>query len=107
MYREERLGKLDYKGYVLPHRRGRAVGSADDDDHVLSLKFAWAGEDKPVSTFLLGSTPEFELALYSMLFFNRREKNRVSLDGVAVDITCYRIKSRYGDKVGSAFPVAK
>jgi hypothetical protein len=32
--------------------------------------------EKPVSTFVLGSSPEYELALYSMCFFSRAEKVR-------------------------------
>lgn len=74
---------------------------------VLSVKFAWGNEEKPVSTFVLGCTPEYELALYSMAFFNRQEKNRVIIDDVPVELTCYRIRSKYGDKIGTAFPSAK
>jgi len=106
-YREERAKKVDYRGYVVNHRRGQPKSRAKGDEHVLSIKFAWDGEEKPVSTFVLGSSPEYELALYSMCFFSRQEKNKVLIDGVEVEVTCYRIRSKYGDKIGTAFPQAR
>lgn len=106
-YREEKAKKVDYRGYVVNHRRGRPTNSAEGNEKVLSIKFAWGNEEKPVSTFVLGSTPEYELALYSMAFFNRDEKTKVFIDNVPVELTCYRIRSRYGDKIGTAFPSAK
>lgn len=99
--RAEKAGAIDYKGFVKPR------GQASQHGHVFSLKFSWHGKEKPVSTFVLGSTPEFEMALYSMCFFNRLEKTTVVLDGVEVVVTCFRISSKYGDKIGTAFPEAK
>ena len=94
-YLEEKRGDLDYRGY-----RG-------GDDHVVSVSFAWEGQEKPVSTIALGVSPEYELALYTMCFLNRQERTRLKMGATDVEIKSYRIRSRYGDKVGTVFPVAK
>jgi len=62
-YVAEKKRLLDYCGYVVPHRRGRAQQRADGTEQVLSLKFAFEGAEKPVSTMFIGCSPEFEFAL--------------------------------------------
>jgi len=42
-----------------------------------------------------------------MAFFNREEDNRVTIDGFDLNIKCYRMRSRLGDKIGTAFVEAK
>eukprot|EP00951_Prasinocladus_malaysianus_P033284 scaffold328826_cov32-Prasinocladus_malaysianus.AAC.1 len=64
---EERQGDLDYQGYVLPRRVGGA--EPDGDEQFLSVQFAWKGETKPVSGMFVGVSPEFEFALYTLLFY--------------------------------------
>jgi Endoribonuclease XendoU len=64
------------------------------------------GEVKDVSTMFVGTSPEFELALYSLCFWAGEEVNRVSCGEYDLDIKCYRINSEHGDKVSSCFPVA-
>lgn len=62
------------------------------------------GEVKDVSTMWVGTSPEFELALYSLCFFAGQERNRITCGDYDVVIKCYRIHSKYGDKVSSCFP---
>lgn len=52
----------------------------------------------------IGTSPEFEVALYTLCFLAGQEENVVSLGDYQVKIKVYRIRSKYGDKVGSAFP---
>jgi hypothetical protein len=44
------------------------VFQVDDADRVLSVQFDWKGQRKPVTTLLIGTSPEFELALYTLCF---------------------------------------
>jgi hypothetical protein len=50
-YIEEGRGHVDYLGYVRP-KYGR--DAADDEDRLISVQFAWKGEEKNVSTFFVG-----------------------------------------------------
>ena len=40
----------------------------DDADRVLSVQFSWKGQLKPCTTLFIGTSPEFELALYTLCF---------------------------------------
>ncbi|WIA15329.1 hypothetical protein OEZ85_001995 [Tetradesmus obliquus] len=100
---EERKGALDYRGFLLGRRRQDSA-KVDDADRVLSVQFDWQGQRKPVTTLLVGTSPEFELAMYTLCFVAGAERNTVVLDDYEVVIRCHRIRSKFGDKVGSCFP---
>ncbi|KAG2486791.1 hypothetical protein HYH03_014590 [Edaphochlamys debaryana] len=101
-YIEEARGHVDYLGYVRP-KAGR--DASDDEDRLISVQFAWKGEEKNVSTFFVGTSPEFELALYTMCFLcSEEEKTYLEVGPYDLNIVCYRIRSKYGDKVATAYP---
>ena len=52
---------------------------------------------------LVGSSPEFEVALYSLFLFAGVEEAKICLEGNDLRIRVYKIRSKYGDKVGAAF----
>lgn len=74
----------------------------DCDTQLLTVQFEWHGILKSVSTTLVGGSPEFEIALYTLCFFVGVEDNHVQLGPYTVNIKCYR----FGDKIGSVFPVS-
>lgn len=76
----------------------------DSETQVLSIQFEWNGILKSVSTTLVGVSPEFEIALYTLCFFFGDEDNHVQLGPYFVNIKCYRLGR---DKIGSAFPIAE
>ncbi|XP_039046844.1 poly(U)-specific endoribonuclease-B-like, partial [Hibiscus syriacus] len=98
-YLEEAEGRVDYQGYILPRRRGEAP---DSETQLLSIQFQWNGVLKAVSTILIGVSPEFEIALYTLCFFGGEKDNHVQLGPYSVNIKCYR----FGDKISSVFPIA-
>mmetsp|Transcript_23034 Transcript_23034/g.50554 ORF Transcript_23034/g.50554 Transcript_23034/m.50554 type:complete len:305 (+) Transcript_23034:150-1064(+) len=98
---EEASGRVDYRGYIWPRLRSDRV---DAQDRLISVQLAWNGEIKPVSTFFMGTSPEFEFALYTLFFLNGQEYNEVELGVYDLAIRCYGINSKYGDKIGSVFP---
>jgi len=103
-YLEEKKGTLDYRGYIKP--RSNDGAQHDDNDHLLTLQFAWNGVEKFVGTSFIGVSPEFEMALYTMCFLVGTEENEVNLDTGTGDtfgimIKCYRMA---GDKIGTTFP---
>uniref|UniRef100_A0A803PN21 EndoU domain-containing protein n=1 Tax=Cannabis sativa TaxID=3483 RepID=A0A803PN21_CANSA len=98
-YLEEAKGRVDYQGYIFPRRRGE---TPDSETQLLTIQFEWNGILKAVSSTLVGVSPEFEIALYSLCFFVGGEDNHVQLGPYSVNIKCYRL----GNNIGSAFPVS-
>ncbi|CEM36185.1 unnamed protein product [Vitrella brassicaformis CCMP3155] len=114
-YLEERKGRVDYRGYVLPRRRGRPNDFASDDAsefQLVTIQFKWEGDLKGVGSMFVGTSPEFEMAVYSLLALLGRERLEVSLplgpdqDNVMVEVTVHTFSSRYGKRVSTAYPSA-
>ncbi|GLU05486.1 hypothetical protein SLE2022_225860 [Rubroshorea leprosula] len=97
-YLEEAKGRVDYQGFILPRRHGEIP---DSESQLLSIQFEWNGVLKSVSSTLIGVSPEFEIALYTLCFFTGREDNHIQLGSYPVNIKCYR----FGDRIGSVFPI--
>ncbi|KAK6146405.1 hypothetical protein DH2020_020274 [Rehmannia glutinosa] len=98
-YLEETKGRVDYQGYIFPRRRGQIP---DSETQLLTIQFEWNGVLKSVSSTLIGVSPEFEIAIYTLCFYVGGEDNHVELGPYPVNVKCYRL----GNKIGSAFPVA-
>ncbi|CAK7356238.1 unnamed protein product [Dovyalis caffra] len=77
--------------------------SPDSESQVLTIQFEWNGVLKSVSSTLVGVSPEFEIALYTLCFYVGGEDNYVELGPYPVNIKCYRL----GDRIGSVFPIAE
>ncbi|PHT58234.1 hypothetical protein CQW23_00597 [Capsicum baccatum] len=99
-YLEEAKGNVDYQGYIFPRRRGEIP---DSETQLLTIQFEWNGVLKSVSSSLIGVSPEFEVAIYTLCYFVGGEENHVEIGPYPVNIKCYRL----GDNIGSAFPVAE
>ncbi|KAL7149982.1 hypothetical protein ABFS83_05G078300 [Erythranthe nasuta] len=98
-YLEESKERVDYQGYIFPRRRGQVP---DAETQLLTIQFEWNGVLKSVSSTLVGVSPEFEIAIYTLCFYLGGEDNYVELGTYPVNIKCYRL----GNKIGSAFPIA-
>ena len=73
-------------GYILPKRMNRHTELPDGDEHIISLQFSWGEETKSVSTSFLGVSPEFEVALYTMMFLASGERTVCELDGFRIAV---------------------
>ncbi|KAJ7329488.1 hypothetical protein JRQ81_015662 [Phrynocephalus forsythii] len=99
-YLQEKLKHIDYKGYVARKNKSRP----DEDDQILSLQFSWKGLVKPVGSTFIGVSPEFEFALYTIVFLESNERvtrQRVRIEEYELEIVVYR----HGQHIGSAYPV--
>ncbi|EYC10891.1 hypothetical protein Y032_0053g2356 [Ancylostoma ceylanicum] len=56
---------FDYKGFVI--KRGNVMAS---------LKFTWKGDLKRSGSVLIGTSPEFDMALYTLCFLSRRGRQQ-------------------------------
>lgn len=106
IYNEERHGRLDYRGYIRPKQRGRKFMEPYNHEQLVTIQFAWDREIKPVSTSLIGVSPEFELALYTMCFLNGKEDNCIQMGPYLCNIKCFPFGRGDRVKIGTAFPEA-
>ncbi|PIN17890.1 Placental protein 11 [Handroanthus impetiginosus] len=99
IFSKEAKGRVDYQGYIFPRRQGNVP---DSETQLLTIQFKWNDVLKSVSSTLIGVSPEFEIAIYTLCFYLGGEDNHVQLGPYPVNIKCYRLEN----KLGSAFPVA-
>lgn len=75
----------------------------EDDDHVLNVQFSWHGLVKPVASAFVGVSPEFEMAIFTILFLTSTEKTTtavVNLDEYQLEMVVHR----HGRSIGTAYP---
>ncbi|KAL7294733.1 hypothetical protein TKK_0012025 [Trichogramma kaykai] len=95
---EEVKKRLDYLGYIKKVDLGDKAAIAK-----VHLKFN--GVDKPVTNIFIGTSPELEMALYTVCFLTRPDtKCPVSLGGTKFNIITHKFKYRGRDLIGSAYP---
>ena len=94
----EKTNQVNYLGHwadVSFGRRGRG----------LSFTFKWGEEQKPFASMMVGTSPEMELALYTICLLARGDENcHVTLGGQDVFVTTH-VFDRPGNKkyIASAF----
>lgn len=97
-YFMEQQGDVDYKGHYHTFNIGKG--------HVIQSKFSWGSRQKPVTSFFVGTTPEFELALYTICFYARPNGLcKVQLNQKNLLIQTNKINQNGVALVGSAYPV--
>lgn len=80
MYSQEKAGQLNYKGHF---------GSTyNPHSHWLSVQFSWKGATQPGVSMLMGPSPEFELALFTVGHVLGQSTYNISLGGEAVVMKC-------------------
>ncbi|XP_034550353.1 poly(U)-specific endoribonuclease-A [Notolabrus celidotus] len=101
-YLLEKRGKLNYYSHSFN-------GPWTTYPDVLGMQFKWDGYYKQVGSAVIGCSPEFDFALYSLCYITRPGKQcRLSLGGKELMIQTYTWdNSSYGNGkkfIGSAFP---
>jgi len=75
----------------------------DEDDHVLTLQFSWKGLVKPLGGSFIGVSPEFEVALFTIVFLMSKESETsvvVKVDEYVLELVVYR----HGQSIGTSYP---
>jgi len=76
----------------------------ESSPRLITLQFTWSkGSGKPIGSSFIGTSPEFELAMYTTMFLMKREQARVRISDYDVELMCHR----HGEGIGSAFPKSK
>ncbi|XP_045908761.1 uridylate-specific endoribonuclease C-like [Micropterus dolomieu] len=98
-YLQEKKNLVDYKGYKARDNKA----TPDEDDHVLNLQFSWKGLVKPVCGCFIGVSPEFEVAIFTIIFLMTNEKMTTvvaKVDEYLLELVVYR----NGKSIGTSFP---
>lgn len=95
---EEKDGRFDYKGYM----KEQDIGTKGK---IVKIRFSHQGLNKPVNTVFVGTSPELELALYTVCFQLRPDRTcPVSLGNSKFGIVTYSWRYRGKNLIGSAYP---
>ncbi|XP_014218463.1 poly(U)-specific endoribonuclease homolog [Copidosoma floridanum] len=90
--------KLDYLGYIKKIDLG-------DKAAIVKLHMRYDGIDKPVTNIFVGTSPELEMALYTICFYARPDTLcPVSLGGTKFNIITHKFTYRSRAHIGSAYP---
>lgn len=67
--------------------------------------FFWNSAYKPVGGFFIGTSPAFDLAVYTLCFYARPNENcPLTFNGHDVPVLAYTINCDAGECVGSSYP---
>ncbi|XP_014367041.2 endoribonuclease CG2145-like isoform X1 [Papilio machaon] len=96
--KEESANRVNYLGYLK-------YVQLNDKGVVIKLHFNQQGVDKPVDSMFIGTSPELEIALYTLCFVTREGDDcRLKLANKDVNILTHNFRYRSKNYIGSAFP---
>ena len=70
---------------------------------MLNLQFSWKGLVKPVGSSFIGVSPEFEVALFTVVFLSSKEREThavVRVDEYHLEVVVFR----FGGSIGTSYP---
>lgn len=91
-YLQEKNRNLDYLGYL----------KTGGNPNLLMTKFTWKHNMKQIGSFFLGTSPEFDVALYTVSYLMGFNDLVVNLGGTNIKITCYGINRNRS--IGTCYP---
>ncbi|XP_022192297.1 poly(U)-specific endoribonuclease homolog isoform X2 [Nilaparvata lugens] len=94
---EERANHTNYYGWMK--------NKEFEKGSILTLRFKWNDKMKKIGSFFIGTSPEFEMALYSMCFILRNNKKcKFHLNGSKLFVRTYSICNKDNKRVvGSVY----
>lgn len=96
-YDQEKAGKVDYKGYIKKVDIG-------DKGLLMKLRFTYNTYNKPVNSMFIGTSPELEMAIYTVCFAVRPDANcPVSLGQKTFEMQTHTFRYRGKNLIGSAY----
>ncbi|XP_059050964.1 uridylate-specific endoribonuclease C-like isoform X2 [Achroia grisella] len=96
--KEETANRVNYLGYLK-------YTQLSDKGTVLKLHFSQQGVDKPVDSMFIGTSPELEIALYTLCFVTRTDNDcYLKLAGKDVNVITHSYRYRSKNFIGSAYP---
>ncbi|XP_071807725.1 uridylate-specific endoribonuclease B-like [Asterias amurensis] len=103
-YLQEKAGHIDYKGWLPPKGKRAKRGESHENKRLMSLQFEWKGVVKPAGSSFIGVSPEFEVALYTVLYFVGGKSNMVEIDEYDLEVTVHKFSRKPLDLLSSCYP---
>jgi len=103
IYKEEQKGNFNYRGWIPPRRDAKTTERPEQDSFALSIKFNWKGIEKPVTSCLIGTSPECEIAMYTLMYYYGEEVE-FKHDDYTIKINMHTFNNKYGKTIGSCYP---
>lgn len=95
---EEKDGDLDYKGFMRYTNLG-------NKGQILKGRFNWLNTNKPVGSLFVGTSPELEMALYTVCFIIKPDqKCQVKLNNKKFNVQTFTWNYNGKKLIGSAYP---
>ncbi|CAG2250348.1 ENDOU [Mytilus edulis] len=92
-YLEEKKGHANYLGYVFKHQPG-----------ILGVHFKWYSSYKKQSSLIVGSSPEFEMACYTLCYYLHRNRDcQFNINGHTIRVKTYEVDNMPGDQIATAY----
>lgn len=66
-YNEEKIGKMNYFGYIKYIK------------NIIFIKFSWEEQIKVIGSFFIGTSIEFEIAFYTLLYVYSENKEKIEI----------------------------
>jgi poly(U)-specific endoribonuclease len=72
---------------------------------IVTMQFQWtkSGGGKPIGSSFIGTSPEFEIAIYTTMFLMNLQTAFVHIKRYDVELTCHP----HGKGIGTAFPMSR
>ncbi|XP_053564181.1 uridylate-specific endoribonuclease D [Bombina bombina] len=92
LYLQEKSGQVNYLSYSVNKTRDNFPG-------VLAFQYKWSSYLKNLGSFFIGSSPEFDVAIYTLCYITRRDKGcPVRLGSISLQIQTHSwTNSFYGN----------
>jgi poly(U)-specific endoribonuclease len=92
LWNEERNGRLNYTGNI----RSAA-------DQFITIQFQWDGLQKNMSSLLVGTSPEYDMALATLCFFNGLPETNVQAGPHRLKMKAYPITQGGAKYIGTVY----
>ncbi|XP_013408427.1 poly(U)-specific endoribonuclease-like [Lingula anatina] len=91
-YQLEKTGSLTYSGFR-------------SSPQVLNVRLMWSGKSKPQASFFLGTSPEYDMAVYTVCALARTNSRcPIILAGKSVPIQTYDVGHKSGLQIATSYP---
>ncbi|XP_052236024.1 uridylate-specific endoribonuclease D-like [Dreissena polymorpha] len=90
---QEQKGNLDYRGYIFS-KQPRTLGT----------QFTWLSKTKSLGSFMYGTSPELDMAMFTVCYLTRRNQLcSFSVDGHPIQLKTFDITNGGGHHLGTAY----